>query len=240
MAQQALDFPVVEAEAPCAGPQEPEPPSPLPGWLSIPHAIIRAEGEEGYVDLAALNVARGVALVCLLDKDEEASPEEARAALRAMLREEGLEKDFPGELPVVAIAVPRAQAAELAAMIERAFAGMPRPTLSPGWVDWLAERLAPSRAAPDAAPPPLSAPSREEAPPEKPETGLALDAPPSDQAVPERTEASVLDLELEAPPAAAANGASLLDWGTSLGFAFGMILALLACLALISYNGRLF
>ena len=71
----------------------------------------------------------------------------------------------------------RAEAAELGATIERVFAGMPRPALPSGWVDWLAERLASDRPAPVAAPPPLAAPSRDEMLPDKPVTGRALPAP---------------------------------------------------------------
>ena len=153
---------------------------PLPGWRCVPQAVVRAYGEEGVIDLVALQPERGAALVALLQPGEEASPEEARAAFLTMLVEEGFSGRFGGELPVVALTVAHAAPDDVAAAIERAFAAMPRPRLAETWVDWLAERLAPAR--PSA--PTLLAPHRDEADPPKPENGVALLAPSRDEPPP--------------------------------------------------------
>src|ERR1700722_6157371 len=75
----------------------------MPVWRWLADAVIRADGEEGPVDLVALHPARGVALIAFLDEGQEASPDEAREAFRTMLRDEGLPRRFPGELPIVAL-----------------------------------------------------------------------------------------------------------------------------------------
>jgi hypothetical protein len=54
-----------------------------PDWRCLADAVIRAGGESGPVDLVALHPRLGVVLVAFLDDDEEASPDEAVAALRA-------------------------------------------------------------------------------------------------------------------------------------------------------------
>lgn len=145
----------------------------IPGWRCLPGALIRAHGEEGPVDLAALHPARGVALIAFLEEGQEASPEEARDALQVMLRDEGLSRRFPGELPIVALPIPHSARARLAATVEHAFSGMPAPTLPPGWVDWLAERLAAKR--PAAVPAlRLLAPRRDEPTPDKVFSALLL------------------------------------------------------------------
>src|SRR6185437_7527358 len=59
-----------------------------------------------------------------------------------------------------------------AATVEDAFAGMPAPTLSPDWVDWVAERLAAKRPAAPALR--LLAPRRDEPTPEKVFSALLL------------------------------------------------------------------
>jgi hypothetical protein len=176
MTEQNLDRP---AEAlPAVGERgnslaQPEAPALIPGWRCLPGALIRAHGEEGPVDLAALHPARGVALIAFLDDGQEASPEEARDALQVMLRDEGLPRRFPGELPIIALPVPRSARARLAATVEHAFSGMPAPTLPPGWVDWVAERLAAKR--PAAAPAlRLLAPRRDEPAPDKIFSALLL------------------------------------------------------------------
>ena len=114
-----------------------------------------------------------MALIAFLEEGQEASPEEARDALQVMLRDEGLSRRFPGELPIVALPIPHSAGARLAATVEHAFSGMPAPTLPPGWVDWLAERLA---AKPPAAVPALRllAPRRDEPTPDKVFSALLL------------------------------------------------------------------
>lgn len=175
MTEQTLDRP--EA-LPAAGERgnsfaRSEAPALIPGWRCLPDALIRAYGEEGPVDLAALHPARGVALIAFLEEGQVASPEEAREALRAMLDDEGLPQRFPGELPIVALPIPHSAGARLAAMVEQAFSGMPSPTLPPGWVDWVAERLTAKR--PAAAPAlRLLAPRRDEPAPDKVFSALLL------------------------------------------------------------------
>ena len=101
--------------------------APLPGWRCVSRAVIRAFGEEGPVDLAALRTEHGVALIAFLAPGEEASPDEARNALRAMLHDEGFEEQFAGELPIVALTVAYGDRAHLAETVERAFRGAPAP-----------------------------------------------------------------------------------------------------------------
>lgn len=273
MVEQILDRP---AEAPPAvngvgnGLVPSEPTALIPGWHCLPGAVIRAYGEEGPVDLAALHPARGVALIAFLDDGQEASPEEAREALRAMLRDEGMPQRFPGELPIVALPVPRAARAQLASTVEQAFSGMPAPALAPGWADWLAERLAAERPAAAPVASPLFAPRRDEPMPEKvvsalllttvvePATTMAgprLRAPRRDDAAPEKAagvmvlaaparveatpEKATPDSEIEAPIETPPRH-NWLDWGATLGFALGMVAALIAGLTAVLRNGRLF
>jgi hypothetical protein len=248
----------------------------IPGWRCVPHALVRAYGEEGTIDLVALQAERGAALVALLRPGEEASPEEARAAFLAMLADEGFATKFGGELPVVALTVTQAAADEIATAIEDAFAAMARPSLDGAWVDWLADRLAPARMAPVL--PRLMAPAREEATPEKRSDAVSLVAPPRDEALPPPGEIALhAPRREEAAPEAGYEGAALppmalqettvtraaagalaetpeapahsviaeqspgwLDWGASLGFAVGIVLAILIGLAVFSHNGRLF
>jgi hypothetical protein len=218
-----------------------EPPAPalLPGWRSIPHAIVRARGEEGYIDLVALHPQKGVALIAFLEEDEVADPGEARAVFEEMLREMDLAQHFPGLLPVVALTLEE-PTDELDQRLERAFAAEQAPGLPPGWVEWLADRLAPSRPAPTEPPPRLAAPPRDDETPPPP-IGTLLMAPsrvdPSD--LPRANDA------IEAPALAPAEtpkpgGLRWADWGMSLGFASGIVLALLVVLALFSHTGRLF
>ena len=221
--------------------REPAPPALIPGWRCVPQAKIRADGEEGFVDLAALNPTRGVALVALLEPDEEASPEEARAALRRMLEEEGFEQRFPGELPVVALTQRRDEADQLATAVETAFDTLPRPCVAEDWVDWLAERLASKPAAAEPPRPQLVAPPRDEPAPERVAEVLLL-APPRDEPAPPLAEAIAVPADADAPPQSVSppSHQSWLDWGVSFGFAVGAVLVLLFALALLSHSGRLF
>lgn len=217
---------------------EPLPPALLPGWRAIPHAIVRAGGEEGYIDLVAFNPQKGVALLAFLEKDEVADTEAARAAFATMLREAEFARHFPGCLPIVALAV-SAPADDLDQRLERAFAAEAAPTLAPGWAEWLEGQLAPA-ASPRPEPPlRLAAPRRDDdAPP--PSIGVLLVAPSrtDDDKV---GDAAGIEAPDPAPPAASAlDAARWRDWGISLGVASGIVLALLTVLALFSRTGRLF
>lgn len=246
MVQQLLDVPAATGRSTAGGevPDRREPPAPalIPGWRCLTDARIRAYGEEGPVDLVALHPDRGVALIGFLAEGEEASPEEAREALRTMLRDQGFEQRFAGDLPIVALPLLRAARSQLGAAVERAFAGMPAPTVPPGWIDWLVERLRPT--APLAAQPAqlLTAPRRDEPSSEKPVTEIALIAPERGATVPEKAaEGSALLSPAEAPPRSEPERPpAWLEWGTVLGFAFGIVAALVAGLAMVFRNGRLF
>jgi hypothetical protein len=159
----------------------------LPGWHCVPQAVLRAHGEEGPIDLVALREERGAALIALLEPGEEASPEEARAAFCAMLADEGFVERFGAELPVVALALPRGE--DVAAAVEGAFAPLPQPALAEGWIDWLAERLAPRRSDAAIAMPrllatPLVAPPRDETMPPRAENAPPLLVEARDETVP--------------------------------------------------------
>src|SRR5260370_17171579 len=110
MVEQILDRPAEErrAASEIGNGLVPSAPALIPGWRCLPGAVIRAGGEEGPVDLAALHAARGVALIAFLDEGQEASPEEARDALRTMLRDEGLHRPFPPHPPPPPLPLPRA------------------------------------------------------------------------------------------------------------------------------------
>ena len=185
----------------------------MPVWRWLADAVIRADGEEGPVDLVALHPARGVALIAFLDEGQEASPDEAREALRTMLRDEGLPRRFPGELPIVALPVLRSARKQIAATVEQAFSGLAAPTLSDGWVDWIAERLTAERTRPAVAAPRLVAPVRDEPQPEKVVSALLLTSAtePSSAAAPrlqapQRDEAGAVE-----PAAGIALAASKVD-----------------------------
>jgi hypothetical protein len=220
-----------------------EPPGPavLAGWRCISRATIRAYGQEGYVDLVALHPSRGVALVAFLREGEEASPDEACEAFRVMLRDAGIDKRFPGVLPVVASLVPSASAGHLEELIERAFGVEPAPTAPPGWVEWIAELLGPTRPK-DTAPVPLRlvAPAPNEAAPEMPSAAVLLRAPSRTEPLPP-TSGAPLAAPAEAPARSmSVNRGRWLDWGASLGLATLIVLMLLAVLALFSHSGRLY
>ena len=238
MAQLPADTPdMLERGMGEAARSDPLPPALLPGWRTIPHAIVRARGEEGYIDLIALHPHKGVALLAFLKKDEVADPEAARDAFADMLREADFAQHFPGSLPIVALAL-SSPAEDIDRRLERAFAAEGAPALSPGWVEWLERRLA-SAAPPSIEPPPrLAAPIRgDDAPPS---VGALLVAP-SRAEDETRGEAPTIEVPDVASPAGSAVEAwRWTDWGISLGLASGIVLALLTVLALFSRTGRLF
>jgi hypothetical protein len=188
-----------------------------------------------------------VALIAFLAPGEEAGPDEARKALRAMLHDEGFEEQFAGELPIVALTVAYGDRAHLAETLERAFRSAPAPTVPQGWVEWIAERLSPNRPPQGEQALRLVAPRRDDASPGNSPAGVALLAPSREDR--SREENAPLN------PAVSAPGPSLtvatpgehrekaggwLDWGATLGFALGTVAAFLAGLAAIFRNGRSF
>lgn len=224
MEPQMLD--VVESREQPDGQERREPPAPafIPGWRCLRRAVVRAEGEEGFIDLVALHPARGAALIALLQPGEEASPEEARAAFRTMLDEAGFAARFSGELPVVALAAGPSEADQLAAAVERSFAALPRLNLAEDWVDWLAERLTPAPADAEPPRPRLVAPVRDE---------VVLSTPAAVEAPLPPASEPALDTE---PP----RQRGWLDWGVTLGFVVGIAGAVIVGLAMLTHAGGLF
>jgi hypothetical protein len=111
-------------------------------WRLVPDAVIRVKDEAGTVDLAALHPRRGAVLVAFVADGEEASPEEAVTAFRAMLGGLGFAERFPGTLKVAALALGPKARARIAEAIRTA-AGEPcEAPPEPLWVAWLARRLA--------------------------------------------------------------------------------------------------
>jgi hypothetical protein len=163
-------------------------------WRVIADATLRVGEEEGKVDLVALHPRRGIALVGFLTAGEEANPEEAVAAMRAMLEELDIARHFPGQVTVVALLAPLGVMASpgglkrLATTVRAAFIGTSPTAAAAGWVDWLAERLAPADVPKSAGPrgkggqapdlPRLVAPRRDDEPPSAGEEGRL--APPEE------------------------------------------------------------
>jgi hypothetical protein len=193
-----------------------------PSWRCVADAVIRAWGEEGRVDLAALHPERGVVLLGFVEDGDEASPASAVEAFRAMLQDEGFAARFPGHLPVVALTAPPAMRARLAERVEAAFADGERPTVAPGWVDWLEARLDPG------------APATAEG------TAPRLVAPPRDE-VPARGGASTLAVPGREPPVRSASaGDNWRDWSRQLGFALAVVAMLLGAMAIFTRAATLF
>ena len=218
--------------------------APLPGWRCVPRAVIRAFGEEGPVYLAALRAEHGVALFAFLAPGEEASPDEARKTLRAMLHDEGFEEQFAGELPIVALTVAYGDRAHLAETVECAFRGAPAPTVPQGWVEWIVERVSPNRLPQGEQ---ALQPRRDDASPGNSPAGVALLAPSREDR--SREENAPLNPTVSAPGPSLTvatpgehreKAGGWLDWGATLGFTLGTVAAFLAGLAAIFRNGRSF
>jgi hypothetical protein len=128
-----------------------------PDWRCLPDVTIRVGADSGTVDLAALHPRHGVVLVAFLGEGEEASPDEAAAALRAMLGEQGFADRFPGQCNVTAVALAPNRRARLAEAIRAAAGEPPEAPPAEGWVAWLSERLVatPLQDQPPAPEPPL-------------------------------------------------------------------------------------
>jgi hypothetical protein len=203
-------------------------------WRVIADAVLRVAEEEGRVDLVALHPRRGIALVGFLAGGEEANPEEAVAAMRAMLAKLAIARHFPGQVTVVALLAPLGVMASadgakrLATTVRAAFVGTSPTTAAAGWVDWLAERLAPAdeterggpygESARGAGLPRLIAPRRDEEPPSAGEGGRL--GPPA-----------------ETPLRAAVAADGWGRWILRAALAVGLTLLLLTLLALFSRGG---
>lgn len=199
-------------------------------WSVIPDAIVRVAGEEGSVDLAVLHPRRGVALVGFIAQGEEASPEEAAAAMRAMLAELEIASRFPGEIAVVPVIAPLGLAKsevagkKLAAIIQEAFADAPPTSAAAGWVDPVTEALSPGAKVGDAK--------------ESAAGGLPqLVAPPRDDEPPSGADESRFASTGEAPVQAAVAPDGLGRWTLWFGLSIGFTLLLLVLLAVFSRGG---
>jgi hypothetical protein len=117
-------------------------------WEIFADPMIRARGEEGRVEFVLVNPRLGVALVGLVEDEAEASPEEAAAAMREMLREAGFEDRFIGRLPIVALVARPEKAGELRRRVAEGFARQ-KPLSIPGstWAEFVIDRLRPTGAA---------------------------------------------------------------------------------------------
>jgi hypothetical protein len=193
-----------------------------PSWRCVGDAVIRAWGEEGRVDLAALHPERGIILLGFVEDGDEANPASAVEAFRAMLADDGFAERFPGHLPVVALTASPATRARLVEKIEEVFADGERPTVAPGWVDWLEARLDPAAAETHGrATPRLVAPRRDE--------------------VPARGGASALAVPGREPPVRSADaGDNWRDWSRQLGFALAVVAILLGAMAIFTRAATLF
>lgn len=204
-------------------------------WRCLANAVIRAWGEGGRVDIVALHPRRGVALVGLIEEGEEASPEGAVAAFRAMLAEMGFAARFSGELGVVALTAAPGERDGLAKAIGAAFDRAAPSTAAAGWLDWIVRQL---EAAPSGTGDTKPA-EREEAGAAQPAAEvprLRLVAPPRDD-IPARAPAATAILEvardsrLSAP---ATPGDNLKGWAQRLGFALAITILLLAAFTVFS------
>jgi hypothetical protein len=125
------------------------------GWSVIHDCEVRAGGENGAIEFVLVHRMFGLALLGVAEPDEEADPDSAVAAMRAMLGEIGFFRRFPGRLAIAAATLPPRDETNLRATLERAFAALPASTIAdPTWTEWLIMRLtgrAPAAAPPDRA-----------------------------------------------------------------------------------------
>src|SRR4051812_39608809 len=112
-------------------------------WWVFHDRTLVAQGEEGRVDFVLMSREHGLALLAVVEGEEEIAEEPAREALRAMLAERGFERSFGGVPPVVVLAVDPARLDGAAPALRGAFASVPAPALAdPDWVEWVADLLA--------------------------------------------------------------------------------------------------
>ena len=130
-------------------------------WLVLGEHRLAAGGGECLIDFVFLHQDHGVVLV-LADRGPYAVPELAIGVLRSLLLRHGFPLRFPGHLPVVCVSIDRAEAAELPARLDEAFAASaPIEIADARWLDFLVAALVAENApawAP-AAPPPTAAAS---------------------------------------------------------------------------------
>jgi hypothetical protein len=125
------------------------------GWSVIHDCEVRAGGETGAIEFVLVHRMFGLALLGVAEPDEEADPDSAVAAMRAMLGEIGFFRRFPGRLAIAAATLPPRDETNLRATVERTFAALPASAIAdPTWTEWLIMRLtgrAPAAAASDRA-----------------------------------------------------------------------------------------
>ena len=117
------------------------------GWTVIHDCEVSAHGETGTIDFVLIHRGFGVALLGLAEPDD-ADPEHAVSAMRAMLDANGFSRRFPGRLAVAALTLPPDDKRDPRAAVEAAFAALPPSAIAdPTWADWLIERLKPQAGA---------------------------------------------------------------------------------------------
>jgi hypothetical protein len=198
---------------------------------------VRGEGGQQRVDVGPAGV---------VEDEADASPDEAAAAMRRMLREAGFEDRFIGRLPIVALTVRPSRAGELRRRVAEAFARQ-SPLTIPGtaWVEFVVDLLRPAaellplveRVEPlSAAPPPLrrgevrlGAPSRDDAWRVYAETGSAAGATPA--APPAAPVPLALD---DGPLADSADGKKSYLW-PAVALALCMVIGILVGMAMMQH-----
>src|SRR5687768_384482 len=111
-------------------------------WLVLGEHRLVAGGGECLIDFVFLHQDHGVVLV-LADRGPYAVPELAIGVLRSLLLRHGFSLRFPGHLPVVCVSIERAEAAELPARLDEAFAASaPIEIADARWLDFLVAALA--------------------------------------------------------------------------------------------------
>jgi hypothetical protein len=122
-----------------------------PGWTVHRDCEVVVGDERGAVDFVLVGDGVGVAVLGLVDEGDEAAPQEAADAFRLMLAERGFDKEFPGVLPIVGIALPRRRPGEIEARLAAAFQHRaPLAMAKPGWAAYLRRLLEKAPARPSA------------------------------------------------------------------------------------------
>lgn len=146
-----------------------------PGWSVIHDCEVHAYGEAGTIEFVLVHAGFGLALLGIAEPGEEADPELAVTAMRAMLAEIGFGRRFRGEIAIVAKTLRPDAPGELSNIVEGLFAGCKTGTIAdPTWPEWLIERLVSKTGQPSA--PGLAAPRRERHAPATPAPRLRAPA----------------------------------------------------------------
>jgi hypothetical protein len=112
-------------------------------WWVFHDRTIVAHGEEGRIDLILMHRGYGLALLAVVDGEQEIAEEPAREAVREMLLSRGFPQLFGGVPAIVVLAVDPARLEAIGERIRAAFAAAAEAALAdPDWVEWVADLLA--------------------------------------------------------------------------------------------------